>query len=123
MNDLNASIIEEFRANAGELGGDFEGAPVLLLHSRGARSGEPRVHPVMYLKDGERYLVFASKAGADTNPAWYHNLVAHPDTTIEVGAGEVAVHATELGPSASSGTPSRPGASPASPTTSARPAA
>ena len=96
MSDFNATIIDEFRANAGQLGGNFEGAPMLLLHTRGARSGEPRVHPMMYLLDGERYLVFASKAGADTNPAWYHNLVAHPDVTIEVGDGEVAVRATEL---------------------------
>jgi deazaflavin-dependent oxidoreductase (nitroreductase family) len=96
MSDFNATIIEEFRANAGQLGGTFEGAPMLLLHTRGARSGEPRVHPMMYLLDGERYLVFASKAGADTNPAWYHNLVAHPDATIEVGDAEVAVQATEL---------------------------
>ncbi|HEV7750306.1 MAG TPA: nitroreductase family deazaflavin-dependent oxidoreductase [Baekduia sp.] len=96
MSDFNTTIIEEFRANGGQVGGNFEGAPLLLLHSRGARSGEPRVHPVMYLLDGDRYLVFASKAGADTNPAWYHNLLAHPDATIEVGAGEIAVHATEL---------------------------
>ena len=96
MSDFNATIIDEFRANAGQLGGNFEGAPMLLLHTRGARSGEPRVHPMMYLLDGERYLVFASKAGSDTNPAWYHNLVAHPDVTIEVGDGEVAVRATEL---------------------------
>jgi deazaflavin-dependent oxidoreductase (nitroreductase family) len=96
MSDFNATIIEEFRANDGQVGGSFEGAPMLLLHTRGARSGAPRVHPMMYLLDGERYLVFASKAGADTNPAWYHNLLAHPDTTIEVGGDELAVRATEL---------------------------
>jgi deazaflavin-dependent oxidoreductase (nitroreductase family) len=96
MSDFNAAIIEEFRANQGQVGGNFEGAPMLLLHTRGARSGAPRVHPIMYLLDGERYLVFASKAGADTNPAWYHNLLAHPDTTIEVGGHELAVRATEL---------------------------
>src|SRR3954447_668708 len=96
MSDFNAGVIEESRANAGRVGGPFEGAPMLLLHTRGARSGEPRVHPMMYLLDGDRYLVFASKAGADTNPAWYHNLLAHPDATIEVGGGEIAVHATEL---------------------------
>lgn len=96
MSDFNAGIIEEFRANEGRVGGPFEGAPLLLLHTRGARSGEPRIHPVMYLKDGDRYLVFASKAGADTNPAWYHNLRAHPDTTIEVGTDEISVRATEL---------------------------
>jgi deazaflavin-dependent oxidoreductase (nitroreductase family) len=96
MSDFDATIIEEFRANEGQVGGNFDGAPLLLLHTRGARSGEPRVHPVMYLRDGDRYLVFASKAGADTNPAWYHNLLAHPETTIELGADQIAVHATEL---------------------------
>lgn len=96
MTDFNATIIDEFRAKGGQVGGRFEGAPLLILHSRGARSGEPRVHPMMYLQDGDRYVVFASKAGADTNPAWYHNLVAHPDATIELGSDELAVHATEL---------------------------
>jgi deazaflavin-dependent oxidoreductase (nitroreductase family) len=96
MSDFNAGIIEEFRTNNGQVGGSFEGAPLLLLHTRGARTGESRVHPVMYLRDGERYLVFASKAGADDNPAWYHNLRARPDTTIEVGGADIAVHATEL---------------------------
>jgi deazaflavin-dependent oxidoreductase (nitroreductase family) len=96
MNDFNANVIEQFRANDGKVGGNFEGASLLLLHSRGARSGEPRLHPVMYQRDGDRYLVFASKAGADTNPDWYHNLVAHPDVTIEVGTDTLAVHATEL---------------------------
>ncbi len=96
MTDFNAGVIEEFRANGGRVGGRFEGAPMLLLHSRGARSGEPRVHPMMYMRDGERYLVFASKAGADSHPAWYHNLVANPDATIEVGNEELAVHATQL---------------------------
>jgi deazaflavin-dependent oxidoreductase (nitroreductase family) len=96
VTDFNATVIAEFRANGGRVGGNFEGAPLLLLHSRGARSGEPRVHPMMYLRDGGRYLVFASKAGADTNPAWYHNLLAHPDAKIEVGSDEIAVHATEL---------------------------
>jgi deazaflavin-dependent oxidoreductase (nitroreductase family) len=96
MSDFNATVIEEFRANEGRVGGNFEGAPLLLLHSRGARSGEPRLHPMMYQRDGDRYLVFASKAGADTNPAWYHNLLTHPDATIEVGTDEIAVHATEL---------------------------
>jgi deazaflavin-dependent oxidoreductase (nitroreductase family) len=96
MSDFDTKVIDEFRANGGQVGGNFEGAPLLLLHTRGARSGEPRVHPVMYLLDGERYLVFASKAGADTNPAWYHNLLADPDVRIEVGGEEIAVHATEL---------------------------
>ncbi|MGA9675123.1 MAG: nitroreductase family deazaflavin-dependent oxidoreductase [Mycobacterium sp.] len=94
--DFNRRNIEEFRANHGRMGGQFEGAPVLLLHSIGARSGEERVTPMMYLPDGDRYLVFASAAGADRNPAWYHNLVAHPDVRIEVGDDNVEVHALEL---------------------------
>ena len=94
--DFNRRNIEEFRANHGRLGGQFEGAPVLLLHSTGARSGEERVSPMMYLADGERYLVFASAAGADRNPAWYHNLLAYPDARIEVGDDSIDVHAVEL---------------------------
>lgn len=96
VDDFNARNIEEFRANHGRLGGNFEGAPVLLLHTVGAKSGEERVNPMMYLADGERYLVFASAAGADRNPAWYWNLIANPDATIEVGDQKLDVHAVEL---------------------------
>lgn len=94
--DFNRHNIEEFRANHGRLGGQFEGAPVLLLHSTGARSGQERVNPMMYMSDGDRYLVFASAAGADRNPAWYWNLHAHPDAEIEVGDDCLDVHAVEL---------------------------
>ncbi|MEU9349120.1 nitroreductase family deazaflavin-dependent oxidoreductase [Streptomyces sp. NPDC048278] len=94
---FNARVIEEFRANHGQLGGGFAGAPVLLLHTVGARSGAARVNPMMYLADQGRYLVFASKAGSDRNPDWYHNLLAHPDVRIEVGDDVVAVRAVELG--------------------------
>jgi len=69
---------------------------VLLLHSTGARSGQPRINPMMYMADGDRYLVFASAAGADRNPAWYWNLVAHPDAGIDVGDDHIDVHAVEL---------------------------
>ena len=86
MNDFNRAIIEEFRANGGKVGGPFEGAPVLLLTTTGAKSGERRTTPVMYLPDGERMVIFASKGGAPTNPAWYHNLLANPIATVEVGA-------------------------------------
>jgi len=97
--DFNAPIIAEFRSNHGKVGGDFEGAPLLLLHTIGARSDQTRINPIMYLRDGERYLVFASKGGADTNPDWYYNLKAHPDTQIEVGDATIEVHAEEiLGP-------------------------
>ena len=84
--DWNTRIIEEFRANGGKVGGQFEGAPLLLLHTTGARSGAERINPMMYqdLGDG-RVAVFASKAGADTNPDWYHNVVAHPEVTAEIG--------------------------------------
>jgi deazaflavin-dependent oxidoreductase (nitroreductase family) len=94
--DFNAKNIAEFRATGGKVGGFFEGAPILLIHSVGARSGQPRVHPVMYLADGDRYLVFASKGGAPTNPSWYHNLMAHPDATIEVGTDTIEVSAVPL---------------------------
>jgi deazaflavin-dependent oxidoreductase (nitroreductase family) len=97
--DFNTQIIAEFRDNHGKLGGGFEGSPMLLLHTVGARSGQPRVNPMMYLRDGQRYLVFASKAGADTNPDWYYNLRAHPDVQIEVGDETLDVDAEEiLGP-------------------------
>jgi deazaflavin-dependent oxidoreductase (nitroreductase family) len=96
VDDFNARNIAEFRANHGKLGGNFEGAPVLLLHSIGAKSGEERVSPMMYMADGERYLVFASAAGADRNPAWYWNLHAHPDVSIEVGDQQLDVRAVEL---------------------------
>ena len=85
MNDFNAAIIEEFRAHGGKVGGPFEGATLLLLTTTGAKSGEPRTTPVVYLADGESLVIFASKAGAPTNPAWYHNLLAHPTATVEVG--------------------------------------
>lgn len=85
MSDWNRGVIEEFRANGGKVGGPFEGAPVLLLTTTGARSGNRHTTPVMYLEDeGHRY-VFASKAGAPTNPDWYHNLLAHAVVTVEVG--------------------------------------
>lgn len=94
MSDFNAAIIEEFRANEGKVGGPFKGANLLLLHTTGAKSGKERVSPMMYFKDGDRYVVIASKAGADTHPDWYHNLVAKPDVSIEVGTEQFDAHAT-----------------------------
>lgn len=91
--DWNTSIIHEFRANAGRVGGNFEGAPLLLLHTTGARSGEERVNPMMYQDLGGPVAVFASKAGAPDNPAWYHNLRAHPEVTAEIGTDTRAFHA------------------------------
>jgi deazaflavin-dependent oxidoreductase (nitroreductase family) len=93
--DWNAAIIEEFRANEGVVGGQFEGAPLLLLHSTGARSGQERVNPVMYQPVGGDYAVFASKGGAPTNPDWYHNLMANPRAVVEVGTDTVDVTARE----------------------------
>ena len=84
-NDWNTRIIEEFRANGGKVGGQFAGAPLLLLHTTGAKTGQARVNPMMYLADGDDHVVFASKAGAPTNPDWYHNLLANPRASIEVG--------------------------------------
>lgn len=85
VKDWNASIIAEFRANDGKVGGNFQGAPVLLLHTTGAKSGVERVNPMMYLNEDGRIFVFASKAGADSHPDWYHNLLAHPRVSVEIG--------------------------------------
>ncbi|MDE0139778.1 MAG: nitroreductase family deazaflavin-dependent oxidoreductase [bacterium] len=93
MNDWNAAIIEEFRANNGQVGGMFEGRTLLLLHHTGARTGTRRVTPLAYQDLADGYAVFASKAGADTNPDWYHNVVANPATEVEVGTGTIRVRA------------------------------
>jgi deazaflavin-dependent oxidoreductase (nitroreductase family) len=93
INDFNQKIIDEFRANDGKVGGMFEGAPVLLLTSTGAKSGQRRTTPVVYQPDGERMVIFASKAGAPENPAWFHNLRANPTATVEVGTDTVEVEA------------------------------
>jgi deazaflavin-dependent oxidoreductase (nitroreductase family) len=92
-NDFNQAIIDEFRANGGKVGGQFGGAPLLLLHHTGARTGTERVNPVAYQTVDAGYAVFASKAGAPTNPDWYHNLRAHPDATVELGGETVRVRA------------------------------
>lgn len=96
MADFNEQVVAEFRANHGKVGGPFEGAPLLLLHTTGAKSGIERTSPLMYLPDGDRYVIFASKAGSDTNPAWYHNLKANPQSRIEVGDDTIAVVAEEV---------------------------
>jgi deazaflavin-dependent oxidoreductase (nitroreductase family) len=94
VNDPNRRIIEEFRANGGRVGGSFESASMLLLTSTGRRSGRPHTTPLVYLADGERMIVFASKGGAPSNPDWYWNLVANPVATVEVGEEEFRVKAT-----------------------------
>ncbi len=94
--DFNSQVIAEFRANDGRVKGMFENMSLLLLHHTGARSGEERIAPLVYAQDGGRYVIFASKAGAPTNPGWYHNLAAHPQTTIEVGTDTLQVTAEEV---------------------------
>ncbi len=96
QNDFNQQIIAEFRANGGKVGGRFAGAPMLLLTTTGAKSGQRRTTPLVYLPDGDRLIIFATKGGAPTHPAWYHNLVAHPETTVEVGTETVPVTAVVL---------------------------
>src|SRR4051812_16147165 len=84
-NSWNENIINEFRENDGKVGGNFLGAPLLLLTTKGAKTGKETTSPLMYNTDGGRLLVFASKGGAPTNPAWYHNVMANPEVTVEVG--------------------------------------
>lgn len=93
MPDYNSKIIEEFRANGGKVGGSFQGAPLLLLHTRGARTGTERVNPMMYRVLDGGYAVFASKAGAPTNPDWYYNLIANPQVHAEIGTATVPLTA------------------------------
>ncbi len=94
-NDRNQKIIEEFRANQGKVGGPFEGAPLLILTSIGAKSGEPRESPLLYRPEGDTLVIFASKGGAPTNPDWLHNLRAHPEASVEVGTETMKVVARE----------------------------
>jgi deazaflavin-dependent oxidoreductase (nitroreductase family) len=94
--DWNSKIIEEFRANQGKVGGNFEGAPMILLHTTGAKSGKEYVHPLMYQADDadpNRVYIFASAAGAPDDPAWYRNLLAKPATTVEIGTETFPVEA------------------------------
>jgi deazaflavin-dependent oxidoreductase (nitroreductase family) len=93
--DFNAKIIEEFRANDGRVGDMFEGMPLLLLHHTGAKSGKSRINPLAYQADGGRYVIFASKGGAPTNPDWYYNLKAQPNVQIEVGTDTIDAVASE----------------------------
>lgn len=96
MSDWNQQIIDEFRANEGRVGGPFEGAPLLLLHHTGRKSGTERVTPMMYQAVDGGFAIFASKAGADTHPDWYRNLLAHPDVSAEIGTETVELRARDL---------------------------
>jgi deazaflavin-dependent oxidoreductase (nitroreductase family) len=86
VSDFNAQFIEEFRGNGGKVGGWFEDKDVLILHTNGARSGLKRLAPLVYRREGDRIFVFASKGGSDTHPDWYHNLMADPRVTVEIGS-------------------------------------
>lgn len=96
FDEMNRTVIDEFRANGGKAGGIFEGKPLVLLHHIGAKSGTERIAPLVYLPDNGRVYIFASKGGADTNPDWYHNLVANPDVTVEIGTETYAATARVL---------------------------
>ncbi len=98
MKAFNQNIVDEFRANGGKVGGPFEGATLLLLTSTGAKSGQPRLAPLAYLTIDGKMIIIGSKAGADTNPDWVHNLRANPRAHIEVGTEAYDVIARELPP-------------------------
>jgi len=98
MKAFNNSIVDEFRANGGKVGGPFEGATLLLLTTTGAKSGQPRLAPLAYLTIDGKTIIIGSKAGADTNPDWVHNLRANPQARIEVGTDAYDVTARELSP-------------------------
>ena len=93
MNDFNRQVIEEFRANGGVVGGPFAGRPLLLLTTTGAKSGKERTSPLVYMADGDRMVIIASKGGAPSNPDWYYNLVANPEVTVERGTERFAARA------------------------------
>jgi len=95
-NNWNYRMIEEFRANGGKVGGMWEGRPLLLLTTTGAKSGQRHTTPAMYLRDSDRLLIFATKGGAPSHPDWYHNLAAHPQVTVEVGNETYEATATVL---------------------------
>jgi deazaflavin-dependent oxidoreductase (nitroreductase family) len=96
VNDWNASVIAEFRANAGKVGGRFANAPMVLITTRGARTGKLRTNPLVCLPEGNRLVIFASKGGAPSHPDWYYNLRANPDVTVEYGAERYAARAVIL---------------------------
>jgi deazaflavin-dependent oxidoreductase (nitroreductase family) len=93
-NDWNRRIIEEFRANGGKVGGILEDATLLLLHTNGAKSGLPRLNPLVCMRDGDDLIIIASKAGAPSNPDWYYNLKAHPNVEVEYGTEKFKAVAT-----------------------------
>jgi deazaflavin-dependent oxidoreductase (nitroreductase family) len=92
-NDFNRQVIDEFRANDGSVGGTFAGAPMILVNNRGAKTGKAYTTPLVYTRDGDNYVIIASKGGAPEHPQWFHNLRANPDVTVEVGTHTVPVRA------------------------------
>ena len=96
MSDFNQATINEFRANAGKVGGYFAGANMLLLHTTGAKSGQARINPLVYVTDEDHLVVIASKGGADKNPDWYYNLVANPSVRVELGTEQFQARATPV---------------------------
>ncbi len=96
MENYNQQIIDEFRSHRGKVSGSFAGSDLLLLTTKGAKSGKETTTPLVYSQDNGRYVIVASKGGAPTNPAWYHNLLAHPEVTIEVGPRKLKVRAVPV---------------------------
>jgi deazaflavin-dependent oxidoreductase (nitroreductase family) len=96
MADHNAPIIEEFRANGGKVGGFFEGASLLILHTKGAKTGRPQTVVLNHLPDGERFVVFGTKGGAPEDPDWVRNVLADPSPTVDTGTETIAVRAAEI---------------------------
>jgi deazaflavin-dependent oxidoreductase (nitroreductase family) len=96
MSDWNQAIVNEFRANAGKVGGYFENDTLLLLHHRGAKSGVERVTPVVTYMEGDRHVVIASAGGTDKHPDWYYNLLVNPEVTVELGTEQFAATAAEV---------------------------
>jgi deazaflavin-dependent oxidoreductase (nitroreductase family) len=96
LNDMNRRVMAEFRANGGKVGGYFENAPMIIVHHAGARSGTAYETPLVYQAEGDHFVIFASYGGAPSNPAWFRNLMANPETVVEVGAETIPVTATEV---------------------------
>ena len=94
FNDFNKQVMAEFHANGGKVGGPFEGSDVLILTSTGARSGQTRWNPLVYTRDGDRFIIVASKGGAPTSPDWYYNLVANGSGVVEIGSDVIPVEAS-----------------------------
>jgi len=96
MAEFNKKVIDEFRSSGGKVGGQFAGAPMIIVTHIGAKSGKSYTTPLVFSKDGDKCVIIASKAGAPNNPSWYHNLLAHPEVTVEIGADKFKAKASEV---------------------------